>query len=131
MTLVVTFFLRNYTFFQISWCGRWEKKVKMPLTVKSKMSSNFTWNNKLSSVISFVEVGYRLYLCLPVANYSAENSFLKLNRVKNEFGFTMKNPRLSALEKSMLKEMYADEITVESPQKRKTIYLKFKINYKR
>jgi len=82
----------------------------MPLALKCLQIIH---DNKLS-----IEVAYILYLCLPVANCSAERAFSNLKRVKNELRFTMKNPRLNALalmtiERSLLKKINTDEIIVE------------------
>lgn len=98
-----------------------EGKTKMPSALKCLQIIH---DNKLNSVFPNVEVAFRLYLCLPVANCSAERAFSKLNRVKNELRSTMKNPRLNALslmtiERSLLREMTADEIIVEFEKKKR------------
>jgi len=92
-----------------------EGKIKMPPALKCLQIIH---DNKLNSVFPNVEVAYRLYLCIPVVNCSAERAFSKLKTVKNELRSTMKNPRLNALslmtiERSLLKEINTDEIIVE------------------
>ncbi|KAF0708295.1 zinc finger MYM-type protein 1-like [Aphis craccivora] len=98
-----------------------EGKYKMPSALKFL---HIIHDNKLNSVFPNVEVAYRLYLCLPVANCSAERAFSNLKRVKNELRSTMKNPRLNALalmtiERSLLKEINTDEIIVEFQKKKR------------
>jgi len=98
-----------------------EGKYKMPSALKCL---HIIHDNKLNSVFPNVEVAYRLYLCLPVANCSAERAFSNLKRVKNELRSTMKNPRLNALalmiiERSLLKEINTDEIIVEFQKKKR------------
>ncbi|CAI6353892.1 unnamed protein product [Macrosiphum euphorbiae] len=98
-----------------------EGKIKMPSALKCLQIIH---DNKLKSVFPNVEVAYRLYLCLPVANCSAERAFSKLKRLKNELRSTMKNPRLNALslmtiERSLLKEINTDEIIVEFQKKKR------------
>lgn len=89
-----------------------ERTIKTPSALKCLQIIH---DNKLNSVFPNVEVAYRLYLCLPVANCSAERAFSNLNRVKNELRSTMKNPRLNALalmtiERSLLRELTVDEV---------------------
>lgn len=97
-----------------------EGKYKIPSALKCL---HIIHDNKLNSVFPNVDT-YRLYLCLPVANYSADIAFSNLKRVKNELRSTMKNLRLNALalmtmERSLLKEINTDEIIVEFQKKKR------------
>lgn len=65
-----------------------EGKIKIPSALKCLQIIH---DNNLNSVFPNVDVAYRLYFSLPVANCSAERTFSNLKRVKNELRSTMKS----------------------------------------
>jgi hypothetical protein len=103
----------------------------MPSALKFLQTIHY---NKLNSVFLYVEVVYRLCLCLPVANCSAERTFSNLKRVNNEIEvydekstlkrFSINDHReIKTKRNIVLKEINTDEIIVEFLKKYKIIKL--------
>ncbi|KAE9529170.1 hypothetical protein AGLY_011966 [Aphis glycines] len=61
------------------------------------LTSNYLRNNNLVEVYPYIDIALRMILCTPATNYSAEQSFSTLKRVKSYLRSTMKEERLNAL----------------------------------
>ncbi|XP_063918635.1 zinc finger MYM-type protein 1-like [Zophobas morio] len=57
----------------------------------------FLRKNELDSVFPNVDIAYRMFVCTPTSNCSAERSFSTLKRVKNYLRSTMTEDRLNSL----------------------------------
>ena len=74
--------------------------------------------NKLESVFPNVDIAYRIFLTLPIANCSAERVFSKMAIVKNDLRSSMLNDRLKALclmtiERTLLKNINFQDIVID------------------